>query len=493
MINIGDRQSGTLNGRLIEIGEVHPEEVTVNVAAGSAGIVSVQHTAWMTCNLLARLTPTISRICVDIDGAATLHPNVIPNCNGGGSFRELLVKSINAFGLIPADVGKGSGTRIFVGPGSEPGLRAFGCGWTGGITYNGASAITDAKAFDLPFGPYLAACFVAAELFRMFRLPDYEPSKTVFYDGWKLEACDNFNMSGPALSPVIDLPPISLAGAGAVGNAWLHALWATPQIRLSCDVADPDPEGIEGSNLNRYCLFGVNDIGKKKASAASEILERRDFTLHPFDGRFEDLSREHDVIVCAVDTEQSRANVQARYRPIMLMGSTLNLRAEVLRTTAPGINACLRCYNEPPKGRGDDDLRQEMQRLSEGDLHRLAEEAGISPQEADEYVSRGKCGEPSERLLSAIRKAKSEQGARFAIGFVSVASGVILASETAKLALGSTCALNADINRAVLQFMTPSNNLPASRIARNASCPMCAPGKALAIWQRRFAEHPANR
>ena len=57
----------------------------------------------------------------------------------------------------------------------------------------------------------------------------------------------------------------ALAGAGAVGCAWLHPVWACSDLSGSVIVADDDADGVDVTNLNRGSLFTADDIGVPKA------------------------------------------------------------------------------------------------------------------------------------------------------------------------------------------------------------------------------------
>jgi hypothetical protein len=283
---------------------------------------------------------------------------------------------------------------------------------------------------------------------------------------------------------------VTLAGVGAVGCAWLHAIWATAGIRLKATIADPDPEGVEFKNLNRYCAFGADDVGTKKASRAAELLSREGLVLQPFDGPFEGLTTKEDVVVCAVDTNDGRGGVQSSYRPRMLMAATKDLRLEVLRCSAPGENACCRCYNPPDRRESDEAIRQRLQGLSEDALAKLVGEVGLGLAEAKDFVFRAKCGTASEKLLSEMRHVGAEGPRRFAIGFVSVMAGTLLAAETCKELLRNRGPLNDSQNRIAIQFVRPGLNFAASRVARDPNCPACIPSSpAVQIWIQRFRDY----
>jgi hypothetical protein len=75
-------------------------------------------------------------------------------------------------------------------------------------------------------------------------------------------------------------------------------------------LADNDKQGLEGSNLNRYVLFGKESIGRKKATEAARLLADSSLALDPYDQPLEAMASIPMVVVSAVDTNPSRASIQ---------------------------------------------------------------------------------------------------------------------------------------------------------------------------------------
>jgi hypothetical protein len=108
-------------------------------------------------------------------------------------------------------------------------------------------------------------------------------------------------------------------------------------------------------------------------------------------------------LISAVDTNLARKALQGRYPPMILSGSTLDLRAEVLRAGPPGVGACLRCYNPPEALHGDDDLRARARAGGHETALALAAEAGVTKADVQQWLDRGDCGEVGARLLESLR------------------------------------------------------------------------------------------
>jgi hypothetical protein len=250
---------------------------------------------------------------------------------------------------------------------------------------------------------------------------------------------------------------------------------------------------LEDSNLNRYSLFGRSSVGLPKASEAARIAADAGLRWLPTDGPFESLTSFPSRIVSAVDTNRARAAIQNRHPARILSGSTLDLRGEVLRCGPPGEGACLRCYNPPESVASDEQLLEQLRMASETELRQVAEGAGITLDAGKEWIRSGDCGMAGARLLPYLRQSDQTGGSqpqRFAVSFVSVMTGTLLAAETVKDVLGADVPLTDTSSRLVFQFWTPTARTNrAAPYPRDPACPMCIPGTpAVTISKRRFLD-----
>ena len=132
--------------------------------------------------------------------------------------------------------------------------------------------------------------------------------------------------------------------------------------------------------------------------------------------------------------------------------------------------ACLRCYNPPEKIVPDAEARRRLKNMADNELGGLANMAEITVQEAKEWGDTGRCGIPGERLLPFLRIAVGEHP--FAVGFVSVMAGTMLAGELvkdymncpARVGVGSTPPASSSIHR------SPKSTAPAHLVTRIALC-----------------------
>jgi molybdopterin/thiamine biosynthesis adenylyltransferase len=497
MTGLADRHSGVLDGRLDQFG-ARTAIVALNIEPGTAGIAPVQHTAWMLVNLLARLADVVSAVHVTGDDAPLL-PRITPLAPGANTLRSALLQGGSLIGGVP--VGLADGTtpdyELHVGPGRDrAGLRVYGEGYCGAVS---CGTIAPVGTSSLPFGPYIAACLAAGEIFRETRLrPDlYEPVTALSFSAWDYTlGSGQLHQVGPSLDALV--LDFGLAGVGAVGCALLHALWACPQLAGQAVIADSDPEGVDDTNLNRCVIFGQHDIGKAKATTAAAILADAGITWQPVDGRYarSTIPRVPATLVSAVDTNSSRGHLQQAFWPARLLAaSTKDLRAEILRCGPPGDGRCLSCFNPPEVDLPDDVRRAHLRAFPLGDLEAFAAEIGHPVSMVRRWAEEGGCGGVGDAALARMR-AGDEPPAMFSVGFVSVMAGTLLAVELIKEHLGRPVPLDDEHQNAKFQFWQPSasrNGRPTT-IRRDENCSVCAsdsPG--VAVWGERWNGYGASQ
>ena len=501
MERISDRHEGDLGGRLEPFGKTRQVAVTVVAAPGTAHLAAAQHTAWMLVNLLARAVGIVTIVRVTCPPLVPVAGRVIPLASRDLPLREALVAGGQAIGAVPVEAAghPQAGDTVIITCGTHPdaaqwpGARyAAGHGWWGGVSSQ--PLLVGDPASNLPFGPYVAASLAAAEVYLRARLPASAygaAAQAVGWDCWTQALTPSPAPGAPATIPDLDMSGTALAGAGAVGTVWIHAIWATPGVRGSVLIADADKAGVTNSNLNRCPLFGAASLGEPKAAEAARICHDATVTWDPRKARFEDLGTTPGILVSAVDTNRAREALQDRYPPRILSASTRDLRAETLRAGPPGQGACLRCYNPPEPLPADDDLRAQVRAGGAQAIRALAEQAGVSEAAVRRWLDQPGCDEVGDRLLATLRSDAPEPPPRFAAGFTSVMAGTMLAAETIKLLLGQPVSPHIPgANNVTFQFLKPAAISNAARIlARDPSCPACPPtGAATQRWQQRYEQ-----
>lgn len=476
---LSDRHEGDLGGLLRPFDSTLRASITVVVEPDYATTPAAQHTAWMLINVLARMDGIVDTIGLVCPPSVALLPRVIPLAPGARHLDEALLAGSAEIGIVPVSLGAEYEARLVVGPGPAGPTRVWGQGWWGAVS---ADRIDVGATSVLPFGPYIAATLAGAEVFKAARDKDPEPGpRTVYVSAWDLRVATTPVPGGPD-SVRLSLDA-TLAGVGAVGSTAAEALWATPGLVGDVDLVDDDQKGIELTNLNRYPLFGRSSIGRQKASETKRLLLSSEIRWHAFDSAVRQMAVLRPRVLSAVDRNESRREIQLRYPPRILSASTRDLRAELTRCGPPGVGACLSCFNPVEGAEPDEELRDRMRRMTPEERRAKGLEIGISAAEISEFVATGKCGESSDRLMASLRSGPPLPA--FAVSFVAVLSGTLLAAELLKDLLDADVALGDRSSNFKAQLWRPSDTRPRE-YARDPACPHCTPGIATTMWAQRF-------
>lgn len=525
------RHADTLRGALAPLEAVVAAEVELSVSREDAMTLAGQHLALHAVNLLARLEGVVATITVTLDPAADasndvpLLPGVDPRLpNGAPNFTAAL----EAVAALPAphrvrrpDAGAGGAgharpagevvrrVRLRIGrPDDRPAtavaaVHAAADDW---VAYVGRlpGPACDPSA-TLPFGAHAAAALAVAEVFRLLRAsgPLSAGPDRMTWSVWSCtqlvpEASDG--PSGVTLARDLPngLPPFTLVGVGAVGSAFLLTLWASGVAVRESDAVDGD--AVSRTNLNRYPLFGVSDVGQPKASGAATLLrrdgrgDRAPFALRGVDAWWADYRRRSPapipLLISAVDTNAARHQLQDSLPRVILGASTHELRAEVDRyAPADPASRCLKCHNPVAVGETDAVLRARLLTLTPGELQQEAEDRGVEADVLQRYVDDLRAGGTGCAILAgpALEKLRRMPGeGAFAVSFVSALAGTMLAAQLFREASSAGPLLRGEQARAHLQLWRPAaavNGLRATTPDPSCWCAQPAVRSAhAAIW-----------
>ena len=139
--------------------------------------------------------------------------------------------------------------RIFVGS----------HGWTAAISTSEAQPCADT---DIPFGPGVAACLAAANVFRHVFLPESKLDSNATFDvlGFSRKGRRALTALSPRSADFV------LAGCGAIGNA---TAWALAHTAITGTLTIVDHQAIDLGNLQRYVLAERSDEGLSKPVVAT--------------------------------------------------------------------------------------------------------------------------------------------------------------------------------------------------------------------------------
>jgi molybdopterin/thiamine biosynthesis adenylyltransferase len=293
-----------------------------------------------------------------------------------------------------------------------------------------------------PLGPYLAASFLAGEVFKRARgVTRGGPIQSLGYSLWTGADGEWSSLdAGPALSDR-DLPPFYLVGVGAVGQGVAQILGATSFTR-GCMVAIDD-DRHDKTNLNRCFLAGCADVGDPKMDAVTRYLKETPVQCLPHVGTLVDYAAKakpstnvelaraesegrYEVIVSCVDKGKSRQDIQGLRPRLIIGGSTSGLTAKTnVYDFAPGT-PCLGCHNPPEK---DAERLRELERvlraMSRDEQIAYLRGRGVDPEPILLYLADGRCGSAGEGMLRDMATGSTRE---FSVSFVSMAAAVLLAA-----------------------------------------------------------------
>lgn len=240
--------------------------------------------------LVARLYPRISlratRRSSRLNDLAELATRINPRIELGG---EPTVEVI----LGEQRLKKTSAKRIFTGS----------SGWQAAIS---SSQPLSCGSTENPFGPGLAACLSAANVFRATFLPqgalDKDATFSALPGGEHL--LDTRDLKG-------SLGQVVLIGAGAIGNA---AAWALCRLPMPGKLLVVDHERIDLGNLQRYVMAERAHERAEKAPLIASFFRgavQSEGVVADLAGFLEGNGYEHEKMLLALDSAKDRRAAQA--------------------------------------------------------------------------------------------------------------------------------------------------------------------------------------
>jgi len=486
--------------------------VLLKIAPVLANTVAGQHLAWMLVNLLARQFRLVSAIMLDVDSHTPLHARVaafgeapaledtLLNCvrlvAGEHVAAQRAADAESTEAEIEIVLGRSNHT-----PRAPIQIAAYADGWR---LYVGRQEAVPPGAPDstLPFGPYLAACFAAGEVFKHLRglrvnKGDFlGRDRDLIVSIWSCEAVPEWHelAQDPPIGH-IELPPLYIPGAGAVGQAAALAFGALPDAAGHITTADDDH--LDLTNGNRYVLAQRTDDRKHKVPLLTRFLDARGFSTYGFEDKWEKfvnladrrpnrsdigaLERQfrYGLVLSCVDDNGARHAIRNLWPDLIIGGSTLGLTAKVTTYDMAGSQLCLKCYN--PMVERNQRVREQLARLKHAaDAERKAffQSIGVDPERATEHLEKAGCGQLSEQDLD--RFASGEPA--MSVGFVSAAAGVLLAAHVVRLGLQPRTELTARGAVLMANFYRPMLRWLRMKPESGCDC-VCKRG---AIWRSKW-------
>jgi hypothetical protein len=460
-------------GKLRSAPRLRKARVQLRVSGALADTRVGQLGAWLCVNLLSRLEGLVATIELEVPPVAThatlhlLGPISSPRHRHLAETLTALCSAVSAGAVdivsgpqdTPSDVELIlGGAEAEVEPGTGPRrVWCFGSGWRASTGTAPTVAVARIEDDTNPLGMYLAACYGVGEIFKHLKGARDDQDFTIvrlyasLWSGANAEGWDDLE-EGPSVHH-LRLPVTYLAGAGAVAQALLLAV-ATATAGIDYLTA-LDRDCIGDSNRNRYVLTLAEHARAQvnKAKLAVEFLSAFGISAygqplfwfsyiehtqpHPDpDLRRQEADLKYRLVLSCVDRNSARQEIQRTWPQELLGASTESLRAEAVYYDRRTTTACLSCHN--PVQPFEDvvkALREQLTELTRTQRQEHLQRLGITQDTIDSalrYLDDPQCGELGE---SVLRKFAEDGPPGFAVGFVSVAAGMLLARHWIRYAL----------------------------------------------------------
>lgn len=320
----------------------HLDRRTVGLAFDAASVsFEGRTTLELAANLLARLYPKVALLPVG-KGLAETASRLERLCRSINPDIEISSKltGVTATVVVGTKRPRGGGKLVFVG--SD--------GWV--VRVSAENPVGSGAGTRNPFGAAAAACFGAANLFRVLfasQLSKGDPDRS-----FALSLLDyQPNTAAPTNSELpeqLDIGDAHLVGLGAIGNGFLWSLARVAALNGSLTVVDH--EAVELTNLQRYVLATQADCGKSKTEVAAVALSETGLVVHPHPKRWGDyLKARGDMrltrVAVALDSAKDRIAVQAGLPRWVCNAWTQTGDLGVSRHGFLGDQACLACLYMP--------------------------------------------------------------------------------------------------------------------------------------------------
>lgn len=280
-----------------------------------------------TLNLVARFCRNIDVLCDE--GTNTIHISPKFYCKKAADTTVNMLESIDPCGnfrivkkpRVRYDAVLTIGTSS---PQISPDVLINSNGWIAYIGKTETDLSTGGKKQN-PIGAGVAACFGTGEIFK--RLLDVE-DKNRYIEKVAFSSLDysmnHTNFLNPDLPKDALLGNVQMVGVGAIGSAVIFFLCMLP-IKGSFTLIDY--ESIDTSNLNRYMIATVDDVGTPKIKVADQYLSHHQIDITSYECKYNEYVKEKgagkfDVVLPLVDNNEARHQVQMNMPLLTIYGTT---------------------------------------------------------------------------------------------------------------------------------------------------------------------------
>lgn len=193
-----------------------------------------------------------------------------------------------------------------------------------------ADIVAPWQAHAWPFGGLGAGALAAGEAFKaaMRKLQRFSASP-IYDETFAITSAARFSFAPPLTPTKNELGRIDLISAGAITHAMLFVLARIPGA--AGDLRVVDQEASDVSNLNRYQLLRLSDVGSSKVKHLGR-LDLKQIRLRPIETRFDRDSSRYlrplaSVVLAGVDHIPSRWAIQREAANWLSIGATSHYSA----------------------------------------------------------------------------------------------------------------------------------------------------------------------
>jgi molybdopterin/thiamine biosynthesis adenylyltransferase len=355
-----------------------------------------RHTLHLSVDLLARLYPKLAIMYDGEDGRA-LFDELVESARAINP--EIEITDNDSAPTVILAIGA---TRS---PGSVPTIYVGSEGWIVKISGDGP---VQSGPTENPFGAGAAACFGAANVFRIV-FGDHLPEGRVI-DSFSMSLLDYEPNASVPLNPELEhvhLGETHLVGIGAIGSGAIWALSRSQNLTGSLELVDH--EVLDLTNLQRYTGTTQADVGSAKVSVAVSCFSESDLKVHPHQMTWGEYLKERgnwilERVAVAVDSAEDRRSIQAALPAFIINSWTQAGELGVSRHCFLGEDACLLCLYFPASGaKSEDEIIAEAIGLPEHlkEVRHLLYTGALVERELIERIAAA-LGVPADPLLSFI-------------------------------------------------------------------------------------------
>ena len=461
--------------------------VMIKTNAAHARSRAGQHLLQLLVNLLARQFGVVRDVLLDVPDVP-LYAGVIlvPRVNDG-SLRDGLLRlgSTAGAGITRTRVLDASAPTVVVCVGTDldpadltvPAIAIWGSGWRmSARTYETCERLEGDS--PNPLGPYLAACVGAGFAFKSAYGTQQRTRCDV--DLWRESG------KGPELGGIV-LPSAYVLGLGAVGAALAHTLAAARDLR-GCLVG-VDPQSMSDTDSNRLLSGTSENVGTDKVDLFARMFVGSSIEGYTVRARWPDeyladparkipgalraseAALRFQWVLSCVDRDRDRVGIARALPRHVLSGSTFGMVAQTAYYSGEGDCECLGCHHQTPAQLGVEALAEQLRALDREGRDPWYQSYGATLQERasiEEYLSDPQCGGPGEADLARLGLNGRVD---WAVGFVSVGAGVLLA---ARFIRSSVMGVDEEIrDGSELRYFFWSDQFELSRAKRATNCLIC--------------------